>query len=44
MTRLSRSHHSKQNEMNKDRYKHFSQPVNTKTMRMRMYKFELTKS
>ena len=31
------------NEMNKNRYKHFSQPVKTKIMRMRIYKFKLTK-
>ena len=44
MTRLPRSRLSKRNEMNKNRYKHFSQPVKTKIMRMRMYKFKLTKS
>ena len=41
MTRLSRSRLSKRNEMNKNRYKHFSQPVNTKNMRMHMYKLQL---
>ena len=44
MTRLPRSHLSKRNEMNKNRCKHFSQPVKTKIMRMHMYKFKLTKS
>ena len=44
MTRLPRSRLSKQNEMNKNRYKHFSQSVNTKIMSMRIYKFKLTKS
>ena len=41
MTRLSRSRLSKRNEMNKNRYKHFSQPVNTKNMRMHLYKLQL---
>ena len=31
---------SKQNEMNKNRYKHLSQSVKTKIMPMRMYKFK----
>ena len=44
MTRLPRSRLSKQNEMNKNRYKHFSQPVKTKIMQMRMYKFKLAKT
>ena len=44
MTRLPRSRLSKQNEMNKNRYKHFSQSVNTKIMSMPIYKFKLTKS
>ena len=44
MTRLPRSRLSKQNEMNKNRYKHFSQSVNTKAMPMRIHKSKLTKS
>ena len=44
MTRLPRSRLSKQNEMNKNRYKHFSQSVNTKIMPMRIHKSKLTKS
>ena len=34
----------KRNGMNKNRYKHFSQPVETEIMRMRMHQFKLTKS
>ena len=44
MTRLPRSRLSKRNGMNKNRYKHFSQPVETKIMRMCMYQFKLTES
>ena len=29
--------------MNKNQYKHFRQPVETKIMQMRMYQFKLTK-
>ena len=43
MTRLPRFCLSKQNRMNKNRYKHFSQPDET-VMRMRMYRFKLAKS
>ena len=35
---------SKQNGMNKNRYKHFSQPVETNIMQMHMYQLKLTKS
>ena len=30
--------------MNKNQYKHFRQPVETKIMQMRMYRFKLTKN
>ena len=43
MTRLPRFCLSKQNSMNKNQYKHFRQPVETKIMQMRMYQFKLTK-
>ena len=42
-TRLPRFCLSKQNSMNKNQYKHFRQPVETKIMQMRMYQFKLTK-
>ena len=42
MTRLPRSRISKWKEMNKNRYKDFSQSVQTKIMRM--YKFKSTKT
>ena len=44
MTRLPRSRLSKGNGMNKNRYKHFRQPVETKIMQMRMYQFNLAKN
>ena len=44
MTCLQKSALSKQNGMNKNRYKHFRQPVETKIMQMRMYQFKLTKN
>ena len=37
MTRLPRSHNSKRNEMNKNWYKNFRQPVKTKIIGMGMY-------
>ena len=43
MTRLPRSRLSTRNEMNKNRYKHFSHAVKMKIMRMRMYKFKFRK-
>ena len=42
--RLPRSHFTKQNGMNKNQYKHFRKPVETKNMQMRMYQFKLTKN
>ena len=44
MTHLPRSRLLKQNGRNKNRYKHFREPVETKIMQMRMYQFKLTKS
>ena len=44
MTRLPKSHPLKRNGMNKNRYKHFRQPVEMKIMQMCMYQFKLTKS
>ena len=44
MTCLPKSRFSKQNGMNKNRYKHFSQPGETKIMQIRMYEFKLTKT
>ena len=41
---LPKSPLSKRNGMNKNRYKHFRQPVETKIMQMRMYQFKLTKN
>ena len=41
---LPKSPLSKRNGMNKNRYKHFRQPVETKIMQMRMCKFKLTKN
>ena len=41
---LQKSPLSKRNGMNKNRYKHFRQPVETKIMQMRMYQFKLTKN
>ena len=43
-TRLLRSRLSKQNGINKNWYKNFSQPGETKLIRMHMYQFKLTKS
>ena len=43
MTRLLRFRLSKRNSMNKNQYKHFRQPVETKIIQMRMYQFKLTK-
>ena len=42
MTPLPRSCLSKQNGTNKNQYKHFRQPVMTKSMQMRMYQLKLT--
>ena len=42
MTRLLRSHLSKRNGMNRNRYKHLSQPDETKIIIMHMYQFKLT--
>ena len=44
MMRLPRSRLSKQNGMNKTRYKQFRQYVKTKIIQMRMYKFKLTEN
>ena len=44
MMYLPRSRLSKRNGMNKNRYEHFSQPGETKIIRMCMYQFKLTKS
>ena len=44
MTRLPIFRLSKRNSMNKNQYKHFRQPVETKIMQMRMYQFKLTKN
>ena len=44
MARLPISRYSKRNGMNKNRNKHFRQPVETKIMQMRMYQLKLTKS
>ena len=44
MTPWRRSCLSKPNEMNKNQYKHFGQPVETKNMQMGMYQFKLTKN
>ena len=41
---LPKSPLSKRNGMNKNRYKHFRQPVERKIMQMRMCQFKLTKS
>ena len=44
MTRLPIFRLSKRNSMNKNQYKHFRQPVETKITQMRMYQFRLTKN
>ena len=44
MTHLPRSCLSRRNGMNKNLYRHFSQPSEMKIMRIRMYQFKLTKS
>ena len=44
MTPVPRSHLSKQNEMNKNLYKHLRQPVETKIMQICMYQFKFTKN
>ena len=44
MTCLQKSPLSKRNGMNKNRYKDFRQPVETKIMQMRIYRFKLTKN
>ena len=44
MMRLPRSRLFKRNGMNKNRYKHFRQPVERKIMQMRMCQFKLTKN
>ena len=44
MSPLPRSRLWKQNWMNRNQYKHFRQPVETKVMQMRMCQFKLTKN
>ena len=41
---LPRSRLSKRNGINKNQYKYFSQPGETKIIRMHMYQFKLKKS
>ena len=44
MTRLPIFCLSKRNSMNKNQYKHYRQPVETKITQMRMYQFKLAKN